>query len=90
MMDYVFNYKPPVGTLTKDLEDHHFEMFVTQDGWTLSLVESNSDEVICQWGFDEEYLTDEDVFEQGQYGEGVVRNLLTTMGYDIRVEICNG
>ena len=85
-----FQDQLPIGTLTKDLGEHHFELFVTQDGWTLDLVETNSEETVAQWSFDESYSTNEDVFNQGNFGEGAIYQILSSMGYSVHVEVFSG
>jgi hypothetical protein len=80
----------PVGTLTKDLGEHHFQLYVSQGGWTLNLVETNSEETVAQWAFDDSYATDEDVFNQGNFGEGAIYQILSSMGYKVHVEVFNG
>lgn len=76
----------PIGTLTEELGEYHFELCVNQDGWELNLIDTNSEELVAKWAFDGASLTDEDIATEGQYGEGVVYNILSSIGYDVRWE----
>lgn len=85
MQDDDYELAPQVdGGWVKNMKGYHFEMFVTQGSWTLDLIETLTDESVAQWHFNWEDLTDEGVLEQGQYGEQIISQMLTYLGYHVQ------